>query len=128
MDGIDEGGVMSMPVMSTDGERARREDAREDGDGESSGAGGGGSTNRKVRDAIWICDLSPVNIIHHLCKQTAAYLSPNGTLLPLPDHAPSTQAPLRPSTTRTNLSSSSSYSIRACRRDTDFSGPRSTST
>ena len=57
IDGIDEGGVMSMPVMSTDGERAWREDAREDGDGESSGAGGGGSTKRKVRDAIWICDL-----------------------------------------------------------------------
>ena len=62
---------MSIPVMSTDGERARREDAREDGDGESSGAGGGGSTKRKVRDAIWICDLPPVNIMHHLCKQTA---------------------------------------------------------
>lgn len=71
MDGIDEGGDMSTPVISTEGDRARREDAREDGEGESSGAGGGGNMNRKVRDAIWICDLPQMNTMYILCKETA---------------------------------------------------------
>ena len=57
-----------------------------------------------------------------------AYLSPSATLLPAPDQTPSTQAPFLPTTTRTNRSSSSSYSILAWSRDTLLSGPRSTST
>jgi len=40
---------------------------------------------------------------------------------------PSTHAPFRPRTTRTNISSSSSYSMRACSRETLFNGPKSTS-
>ena len=56
------------------------------------------------------------------------YRSPKGTLLPAPDHIPSTHAPLRPTTTRQKRSWSSSYSIFACSLDTLFRDPRSTST
>ena len=41
-EGMDEGGEIE--VISTDGERGRLADECELGDGESSGAGGGGST------------------------------------------------------------------------------------
>ena len=41
-EGREEGG--DIDVMSTDGERARGTEELEDGEGESSGAGGGGST------------------------------------------------------------------------------------
>ena len=55
------------------------------------------------------------------------YRSLSGTLLPLEDHTPSTHAPFLPTTTRTKRSSSSSYSILACKRETLLRGPRSTS-
>ena len=42
-EGIEEGGEMD--VISTEGDRGRFMDECELGDGESSGAGGGGSTN-----------------------------------------------------------------------------------
>ncbi len=55
-DGIDEGG--DKEVMSTEGERGRfPEEEWELGDGESSGAGGGGKMKWNVREAICICDL-----------------------------------------------------------------------
>ena len=56
--GIEDGGdieVTSSEVTSTDGERGRfSAEDRELGEGESSGAGGGGSTKWNVRDAICI--------------------------------------------------------------------------
>lgn len=51
-EGREEGGEID--VMSTEGERARCTDEFELGDGESSGAGGGGSTKWKVLEAICI--------------------------------------------------------------------------
>ncbi len=54
--GMDEGGdmeVTSKDVMSTEGERGRcSTEDKELGEGESSGAGGGGRMKWKVRDAI----------------------------------------------------------------------------
>ena len=41
-----------MDVISTDGERGRLAEDCELGEGESSGAGGGGRTKWKVREAI----------------------------------------------------------------------------
>ena len=46
-----------MEVMSTEGERALLTEDWELGEGVSSGAGGGGRTKWKVRDAICIWDL-----------------------------------------------------------------------
>src|SRR5258707_14062140 len=43
--------------MTTDGAGCRKGDRWGMGDGESSGAGGGGSTKWNVREAIWICEL-----------------------------------------------------------------------
>jgi hypothetical protein len=128
-EGMEEGGEID--VISTEGERGRWTDEWELGDGESSGAGGGGNTNWKVREAIWICDLiRRKRHEQHLIvkKELTAYRSLNDTLLPPGDQIPSTQAPFLPMTTRTKRSSSSSYSILAWRRDTLFNGPRSTST
>lgn len=47
-----------MEVISTEGERGRFAEDWELGEGESSGAGGGGRTKWKVREAICICDLA----------------------------------------------------------------------
>src|SRR6266851_1457836 len=69
-----------------------------------------------------------VSRIRHTCGQERNYRSRKGTLFPLPHHTPSTQAPFLPNTTSTKRSSSSSYSIRAWRRETLFRGPRSTYT
>ena len=55
-DGIEEG--RDREVMSTEGDRGRLpEEEWELGDGESSGAGGGGRMKWKVREAICIWDL-----------------------------------------------------------------------
>ena len=43
--------------MSIEGEGCLLEDVGELGEGESSGAGGGGRTKWNMRVAIWICDL-----------------------------------------------------------------------
>ncbi len=126
-EGSGEGG--DREVMSTDGERGRPVESLGLGGGESSGAGGGGSTKWNVREAIWICDLPGYQLTYrHTCGLEGNYRSLRETLVPLPHHAPSTQAPFLPSTTRTKCSSSSSYSIRAWRRETLLRGPRSTST
>ena len=54
-----------MEVMSTEGERALLTEDWELGEGVSSGAGGGGRTKWKVRDAICIWDLQD----HNSCQQ-----------------------------------------------------------
>ncbi len=54
-EGSGEGG--DTEVMSTDRDRCRKGSVWVLGDGESSGAGGGGSTKWNVREAIWICEL-----------------------------------------------------------------------
>ncbi len=112
-DGCDEGG--DIEVMSTEGDHCRFVEDYELRDGVSSGGGGRGRTKWNSREAIWIWDLisGQRHSVVDLDTIGGIYLSPNGARVPAADQTPSTQAPLRLTTTSTKQSSSWSYSILA---------------